>query len=158
MIKKYLEGTFLEIYRGQKVWQTYRFDKCYDGDVRYYCGTSGQPKDSIDFGSKGYEEFRKEKCYFLWTAFHSTNPHEDSRDINNLIPIIDISETGYHSSIMTSMPLELPERLEYMHGYMIKKLSIHNIEVMKERLPAYNPWHKNHNKVETSGQQDLLLI
>jgi len=158
MIKKYLEGTFLEIYRGQKVWQTYRFDKCYEGDVRYYCGKSGHPKDSIEFGSKGYEEFRKEECYFLWTAFHSTNPHEDSRDINNLIPIIDISETGYHSSIMTSIPLELPERLEYMHGYMIKKLSIHNIEIMKERLPSYNSWHKNHNKVETSGQQDLLLI
>ena len=32
MIKKYLEGTFLEIYRGQKVWQTYRFDKGYEGD------------------------------------------------------------------------------------------------------------------------------
>ena len=138
MIKKYLEGTCLEIYRGQKVWQTYRFDKGYEGD--------------------SYKEFRKEECYFLWTAFHSTNPHEDSRDINNLIPIIDISETGYHSSIMTSITLELPERLDYMHGYMIKKLSIHNIEIMKERLPSYNLWHKNHNKTETSGQQDLLLI
>ena len=155
---RYMKGTFLEIYRGQKVWQSYRFDKCYEGDSRYYSGSSGHPRDSIEFGSKRYEEFRKEKYYFIWTSFHSTNPHEDSRDINNPVPIIDISETGYHSNVITSMELDLPERLEYMHGYMIRTLSVHNIEVMKERLPSYNLWHKNHDKTETSGQQDLLLL
>ena len=59
---------------------------------------------------------------------------------------------------MPSIALDLPDRVEDLHGYMIKKLSVHNIEVMKERLPTYNGWHKNHNKTETSGQQDLLLL
>ncbi len=158
MKMKYLKGTFLEIYRGQKVWQTYRFDACYDGDTRYYTGASGQPADRIDFGSKRYAEFRREQNYFLWTAFHSTNPHEDNRDINNPIPIVDITETGYKSNVITSIPLDLPECVEYMHGYMIKKLSIHNIEIMKDRIPKECDWHKNYDKVETSGQQDLLLI
>ena len=153
MNTRYLKGTFLELYRGQKVWQTYRFDKCYEGDERYY---SFSETDKIDFGSKRYQEFRKEKCYFLWTEFHSTNPHEEYQ--SSRIPIIDISETGYRSNVITSIELDLPERPEYMHGYMIKMLSIHNIEMMKDRLPTESDWHKNHDKLETSGQQDLLLI
>lgn len=150
-----MQGTFLEIYRGQKVWQTYRFDRCYEGEERYYKFTGG---DTIDFGSKRYQEFRKEKYYFLWTEFHSTNPHEDNRDVNNPIGIVGLTETGYRSSVITSIELDLPERVEYMHGYMIKILSIHNTEIMKERLPKECNWHKDYDKSETSGQQDLLLI
>ena len=141
---RYMKGTFLDIYRGQKIWQTYRFDRCHK--------------------ENSYEEFRKDEYYFIWTSFRSTNPHEEYYFKDKWVksssppPIIDISETGYYSSIMPSIALDLPDRVEDLHGYMIKKLSVHNIEIMKERLPTYNGWHKNHNKTETSGQQDLLLL
>lgn len=141
-------GIFMDIYRGQRIYQKYEFR-----------GLWGCRKNDLEQNgalTMPYSEFRKEGCYFVWTEFHSTNPLDHYT--GEYIPIIDISETGYKSNPLPSINLDLPERVEDMHKYMISQLTVKNIKNMKDRMMSYSLWHKNHDKEQVTGQKDLLLF
>ena len=144
----YMKGIFIDIYRGQKIYQQYVF--------RSLWGCSENDPEQNGALTMPYDEFRKEGCYFVWTEFHSVNPAEPNS--KKYIPIIDITETGYHSNPLPSINLDLPERVEDMHKYMISQLTVKNIENMKDRMMSYSLWHKNHDKEQVTGQKDLLLF
>jgi hypothetical protein len=132
----YLRGIFLEIYKGQKVWQTYEFKNI--TRERYLA----------------YDKFKKEECYFIWTEYHSINPIDYEDYSIKRKPITDISNTGYRNCILPTMSLALPDKQHDLHRYMIDLLSIHNKEAMNERESENDKWKKRN---KNSKQQSLLL-
>lgn len=142
-------GIFMDIYRGQRIYQKYEF--------RGLWGCS--KKNDLDRNgalTMPYSEFRKEGSYFVWTEFHSINP--DDPYTKKRMPIIDITTSGFMSNPLPSINLDLPERVEDMHKYMISQLTVKNIKNMKDRIMSYNLWHKNHDKEQVTGQKDLFLF
>jgi len=134
----FLKGIFLEIYKGQKVWQTYEFNN-----------------NKTNQTNLTYDNFKKEGCYFIWTEFHSTNPYEYIDCSIKKISIPDITDTGYRSSTLQSVSLELPDKEHNLHKYMIGLLSVHNEVIMDERNSTNAAWKK---RDKNNKQQSLLLI